>query len=225
MNQKSKDHVVFYVGPTGYGIPSRAYGTATLQPPAQRGSIKNLTNACNEPPGTIVLVDGRFGDVLAVGHKELLAAIDNGWQVWGLGSMGALRAAELAPYGMHGWGEVYDYLRGSPVPDDEVAVLHGPAPEYRPITEALVDLKRFLRHLVDDQVLIAEHAYEIVSRLANTWFGDRSLAALVDACHRAAGADSARAVSGYLTDYHRYRAKARDLKTFLQEQPWQDQKL
>src|SRR5688572_32760283 len=52
----------------------------------------------------------------------------SGVRVFGAASMGALRAAELQPFGMIGVGQVFQaYRRGHLTDDDEVAVAHGPA--------------------------------------------------------------------------------------------------
>jgi hypothetical protein len=79
----------------------------------------------------------------AVWHKEILLALERGIAVWGAASMGALRAAELAPFGMLGVGTIYRaYARGSLVADDEVAVAHLPAEQgYRAVSDALVNLR------------------------------------------------------------------------------------
>jgi hypothetical protein len=63
--------------------------------------------------------------------------------VWGAASMGALRAAELAPFGMIGVGAIYEgFARGRLVADDEVAVAHLPAEYgYRATSDALVNLR------------------------------------------------------------------------------------
>jgi hypothetical protein len=61
--------------------------------------------------------------------------------------MGALRAAETWPFGMHGIGTVYRlYRSGALRDDDEVAILHGP-PEVGalPLTEAMVNIRATLR--------------------------------------------------------------------------------
>ncbi len=61
----------------------------------------------------------------------------------GSSSMGALRAAELWPYGMRGVGEVFRLHRDLVVTsDDEVAVIHCSAEEgYRPLSEPLVNIR------------------------------------------------------------------------------------
>ena len=76
----------------------------------------------------IALVDGVFESVPSVWHHELLDALDAGVAVFGGASMGALRAAELAPHGMVGVGGVLGWYRDGLVRgDDEVALLHGGA--------------------------------------------------------------------------------------------------
>ena len=74
------------------------------------------------------IVDGYFDTVPSVWHKEILVAMQRGVHVFGASSMGALRAAELHPFGMVGIGQVYEWYRDGTIDaDDEVAVAHGPA--------------------------------------------------------------------------------------------------
>ena len=56
----------------------------------------------------IGIVDGYFEGVLSVWHKEILWAMAEGIHVFGSASMGALRAAELHPFGMHGTGRIFE---------------------------------------------------------------------------------------------------------------------
>ncbi|GAA3086138.1 hypothetical protein GCM10020000_85920 [Streptomyces olivoverticillatus] len=158
--------VELLVGPTAYGLPAQllAQDGVRVHPPARRGSIAALIEGL--PPGRIALVDGRYDDVPAVGHREILDALAAGWQVTGLGSLGALRAAELNGFRMSGYGRVFAHLLATGAPDDEVALLHGPAPDYRPITEALVDLRAFAEHLVTAGVLSQSDAREVINALA-----------------------------------------------------------
>ncbi|MEV8038629.1 TfuA-like protein [Streptomyces sp. NPDC086182] len=99
MTPPSEDALVeLFVGPTAHGLPAQLVRQdgVRLRPPARRGHIDALI--AHEPPGHIALVDGRYDDVPAVGHRELLGALAAGWAVTGLGSIGALRAAELHPH-------------------------------------------------------------------------------------------------------------------------------
>ncbi len=60
--------------------------------------------------------------------------------------MGALRAAELAPFGMEGVGAVFAaYRDGTLEDDDEVAVIHASAEHaFRPLSIALVNMRATL---------------------------------------------------------------------------------
>ncbi|MFH8983974.1 TfuA-like protein [Streptomyces varsoviensis] len=119
------DPVVF-LGPS----LDRAVAARTLDaeflPPIVRGDIDALL-ARPHPPCVIGIVDGRFLDSLAVSPKEVLRAVDAGIPVYGSSSMGALRAAECAPFGVTGVGRIYDaYASGAVDADDEVAIVYDP---------------------------------------------------------------------------------------------------
>ncbi|GAA2581213.1 TfuA-like protein [Winogradskya consettensis] len=133
--------VVVYAGPTISATDiHRVLPAAEIRPPAARGDLL----ARDWQPGDVaVLIDGYFRERRSVGHKEILRLIDAGVRVLGAASMGALRAAELAPCGMHGVGEVYEMYRSGRIDgDDEVGMLHGPAElGYPARTIALVNLR------------------------------------------------------------------------------------
>ena len=101
-------------------------------------------------PAVIGIIDGYFEHVPSVAHKEVLWAMSRGIHVFGAASLGALRAAELLPFGMEGVGEIHAaYARGDLTDDDEVAVAHGLAAEgYRPVSEAMVNIRETLRRVV-----------------------------------------------------------------------------
>jgi hypothetical protein len=107
-------------------------------------------------------------------------------------------------------------------PDDEVAVLHGPAPEYQPITEALVDIREFLGHLEADAILSKSQTDWIVEELAHRWFGERTRRVLVDLCETVAGSCASRLVKDRLAEFSRYRVKTADLTDFLEQEPWRN---
>jgi hypothetical protein len=221
MTPPSEDALVeLFVGPTAHGLPAQLVRQdgVRLRPPARRGHIDALI--AHEPPGHIALVDGRYDDVPAVGHRELLGALAAGWAVTGLGSIGALRAAELHPHGMTGYGQVFTHLLTTEAPDDEVALLHGPAPDYQPISEALVDLRAFAEHLTRAGVLDHNQAAAAISLLAGQWFGDRSQPAFIDAVRLTAGDTAAGAACAQLPRLPDLRVKTRDLRDYLTERAW-----
>jgi len=115
--------------------------------PARQGDI---ARAVIEGATVIGLVDGRYEDVAAPWHKEILFALREGVAVLGGGSLGALRAAECAAFGMVGVGAVFEaYASGARVDDSDVAQLHAPAElGFAPLTEALVNVEETFRRLV-----------------------------------------------------------------------------
>ena len=131
---------LLFVGPTLPACEVRLPGVEIL-PPASVGDVLRATR--RRGVRRIALIDGYFERMAAVWHKELLIAIERGIAVYGAASMGALRAAELAPFGMIGVGAIYRaYRRGELVADDEVAVAHLPEEyAFEPTGEPLVNLR------------------------------------------------------------------------------------
>src|SRR5262245_31282110 len=107
-----------------------------------------------------------------------------GVHVFGSASMGALRAAELAPFGMRGVGLIFEaYRDGRLAPylaepfedDDEVAVMHGSAEAgFVPLSEAMVNIRCSLASAVEAG-LIAPATRDTLARLGKELFyPDRS---------------------------------------------------
>lgn len=93
-----------------------------IHPPAACGDLYRLARSGAD---TIVLIDGLFESVRSVWHKEILWALEAGIRVIGASSMGALRAAECATFGMEPVGRIaHDYLAGRRTRDGDVAVAH-----------------------------------------------------------------------------------------------------
>jgi TfuA protein len=89
-------------------------------PPVMRGDLATLLPSA---PDLIMIIDGEFGQSLAVAVTEIRSLLRAGTSVWGAGSMGALRAAECWPLGMRGWGWVYGGYRGGRFSHDEDVAL------------------------------------------------------------------------------------------------------
>src|SRR5436309_15622699 len=101
---------VIFLGPSLAIKEAAAILDADYRPPVKRGDIDVLISP---PPPAIGIIDGEFFQSLAISPKEVLRAIEAGIPVWGASSMGALRAAELYPFGMIGVGTVFElYLSG-----------------------------------------------------------------------------------------------------------------
>jgi hypothetical protein len=109
--------------------------------------------------------------------------------------MGALRAAELAPFGMRGVGRIFEAYRDGHFEgmadafedDDEVAVVHGLAENsYLGASEAMVNIRCTLARAVSEGV-IDEPTYDaLVAEAKATFFPDRGYAPLL-ASGRVAG--------------------------------------
>ena len=140
---------IIFAGPT---LPPRDGARApgvTWLPPAKHGDVYRAVSLLR--PRALGIVDGYFQWVPSVWHKEILWAIREGVHVFGAASMGALRAAELAPFGMRGVGRIFEAYRdgvlagcedGPFEDDDEVAVVHGPAESgYLAASEAMVNIR------------------------------------------------------------------------------------
>jgi len=170
------DTVVF-LGPSLPRDEARQLLPADYRPPARRGDVY----ACF---GTglrrVLLIDGLFHGAPSVWQRELLAALDEGIEVLGASSMGALRAVELERYGMVGWGTVFAWYRDGVIDgDDEVALLHGDAESgFRPLSEPLVNLRATLARAVTDEVLTAEEALQLAAEAKATYYPSRSVPGL-----------------------------------------------
>ncbi|MFC5830946.1 TfuA-like protein [Nonomuraea insulae] len=136
---------VVYAGPTISPDEIReVIPGARVRPPVARNDLFTEDWA---PGDTAVIIDGYYRERLSVGHKEILWLLAEGVRVIGAASLGALRAAELGPYGMRGVGTIFHmYVTGEIDGDDEVAVLHGPAEVGYPAgTVAMVNLRHGCR--------------------------------------------------------------------------------
>ncbi|AWB08499.1 tfuA protein (plasmid) [Azospirillum humicireducens] len=154
--------VYVFLGPTLPREDAARELDATYLPPVAQGDVLRL---CAEKPAAIGIIDGFFESVPSVWHKEILYAIHAGIPVFGASSMGALRAAELYPFGMIGVGAIFEAFRdGRLEDDDEVAVIHGPAElGYTALSEAMVNIRRTLSDAVTDRVLTTGTALRLES--------------------------------------------------------------
>ena len=133
-----------FTGPTISPEEASAELRAVYLPPAADGDVYRVAL---HRPQAIGIIDGYFQSVPTVRHKEILWAMSCGIHVFGSASMGALRAAELLPFGMEGVGTVFELYRdGILEDDDEVAVAHGPAETgFVSASEAMVNIRQTLQ--------------------------------------------------------------------------------
>lgn len=144
--------VFVFLGPTMPREDAARELDAVFLPPVAQGDVIRVAE---RKPAAIGIIDGFFECVPAVWHKEILFAIRQGIPVFGASSMGALRAAELHPFGMIGVGAIFEaYRDGRLEDDDEVAIVHGPAElGYPMLSEAMVNIRRTLADAEAEGVL------------------------------------------------------------------------
>lgn len=187
-------------------------------PPAKRGDIEQIAAGS---AGIIVLVDGLFNQSRAVGHAELRRALERGWDVWGLSSMGAIRAFEMRFLGMRGYGQVYEhFLNAEDFSDDEMALLHSSAYPYRAFTEPLVHIRHCLATMQSEGEIAGVFAQAVVDELKAMWFGHRTLDAFSKLVSEHAGAKSGGAASGRIQEFEPFQVKTLDLVDFFRESIW-----
>lgn len=154
--------VVIFLGPSLEVDTAEKILAARYLPPAKRG---DLTDVVNSGVKIIGLIDGFFFQNSAVAHREILYGLRKGISVVGASSMGALRAAELYPYGMIGIGKIYEaYKSGRLVSDDEVALIFDPV-TYKPLSEPLVNI-RYNIYLAEEEGVIDKNVGKILLNIA-----------------------------------------------------------
>jgi len=122
---------------------NRPEGPFEWLPPAAAGDVLALLD---RPPARLCLIDGLFDSCPAPWHKELLLLMSRGTVIFGASSMGALRAAELYPFGMVGIGAIFRAYRAQRLHgDDEVALIHATgALDWAPLTVPMIEVRATL---------------------------------------------------------------------------------
>ncbi len=209
--------VLIFIGPT---LPServhRLLPGAVVRGPAECGDVYRAARAGFEVVG---LCDGYFEHRLPVWHKELLWALKRGVRLYGAASMGALRAAELAPFGMVGVGQVFEWFRdGLLMDDDEVAVAHEPAERgYRPVSEAMVNMRATFQRALECGIIGVELRDQLVLQAKRIFYAQRSYGALWAAMAAAGQEDRALApLRQWISEHGSINQKLRDACTMLE---------
>jgi hypothetical protein len=166
--------MVVFLGPSMPLSQARAVlPEAIFLPPVGQSDLVSAIRV--HRPEVVGIIDGFFSQSLSVWHKEILWALAQGVRVYGASSMGALRAAECAEFGMVGVGEIYrQYASGELVSDDEVALAHADADfGWRKLSEPLVNVRATLAAAVRDGVTEGCVAGRVVEVARGIFFADR----------------------------------------------------
>jgi hypothetical protein len=189
---------VIFAGPSLPSAVRARFPALEWRPPVRQG---DLYLAALEHPGIIGVIDGYFELVPTVWHKEILWAMAQGIHVYGAASIGALRAAELADFGMKGIGLIFDQFEtGRFMDDDEVAVLHGPEEiNYVQVTEAMVNVRATVDAAVQMHVIGSDFAAEFILIAKSIFYKDRTYDVILEAAtDRALAPDALRRFANWL---------------------------
>ena len=166
---------VIFLGPTLPVAEAEKICPASYFPPAGRGDVYKAAIA-KPAPKAIAIIDGLFAQQASVNHKEILWTMAQGIHVFGSSSMGALRAAELAEFGMIGVGQTFEQLKSYEIEDDdEVAIAHGPEDTgYIPLSDAMVDMRAMFKAALDEQVISAKTERLLLQASKDTFYTERT---------------------------------------------------
>jgi hypothetical protein len=170
MNERN---VQVFLGPSMPLREARGILAATYLPPVAMGDVYGAVRAGAD---VIAIIDGVFEQVPSVFHKEIIFALEQGVEVWGASSMGALRAAELHPFGMRGVGRVFERYRDRLYEDDdEVAVAHAPATDgWRPLSDAMVNIRETLARARAAQEISPDTVDRLIAVAKGIYYPERS---------------------------------------------------
>jgi hypothetical protein len=172
---------VIFLGPSLPIDDARAVlPDAVYLPPARQADLLSAVGI--HRPDVIGLIDGEFGQSLSVWHKEILFALDRGVAVYGASSMGALRAAETAPFGTRGVGRIFHmYANGELTDDDEVALAHGPGDvAYRKFSEPMVNVRATFERAHTESVIDGPTCQCLVRVAKALFFADRTFPRILE---------------------------------------------
>ena len=195
------------------GLPVR------IRPPIIRGDLEHLAT---EAPETtrVLLLDGEFGQRMAVSVTEIRSYLAGGGRMIGASSMGALRAAECWSLGMTGYGWVVErYLDGTTDSDADVALLFD-ADDYQPVTVPLINVRWLLGEAVRTGALEQSDAVQALTAARRIGYRGRFPAALGRSWSRVLPAAAAavllpRLDEDHLDDWDRKRLDALEVLDLL----------
>ena len=203
---------VLFTGPTLHPLEARRLLDATVLPPIKRGDLAPVQGL---DPEIIAIIDGEFYQSLAVSPKEILPFLERGVRVYGASSMGALRAVELARFGMIGVGRVFRLFRmGLLDSDDEVALTYCPW-SYEAVSQPLVNTRFALRAAVRSRILTRAEAQTIVAGLKATYFPERTGRLLISIAGATLGSERAASLADFLAA-QRSNAKEADARLLIE---------
>lgn len=182
MSEEPKEKVLVFTGPSlDQETIREVLPEAIILPPARQGDV--ISNLMEYEPTHVLLIEGTFHQSLSIWHKELAWSllIPGVKGVYGAASMGALRAADLADYGMIGSGRIFDwYYEGVLSDESEVAAVYteGPNQTLKSYTVPLVNVRGALLKAMEEQMMPPEEAEKIFADIKAIHWTERTERAL-----------------------------------------------
>jgi ribosomal protein S12 methylthiotransferase accessory factor len=165
-----------FAGPSLPPPDRRAFEGVTYLPPASRGDVLQAARDYD----AVLLIDGVFHHDLAPSPKECYDATRHA-MMFGASSMGALRAAECAPFGFLPLGAIARwYANGAIDGDDEVAVLTHPQ-THAALTVPLVNVRFAARFAHRRGMLSRAQCGEWIEAARGVYYMDRNWIDVLDA--------------------------------------------
>lgn len=187
--------IVIFVGPSLPRADAQKILAADYRPPIRRGDISALLPT---PPKIVGIIDGKFFQSFAISPKEILPALEAGIVVLGASSMGALRAVELAPFGMIGVGRIFELFHSGELDaDDEVAMIFDES-DGRPQSVPLVNVRLALSGAVEKGLIGHESQATLLRHMKALYFPERSQARLLRLASEHLPAAESAALRSYL---------------------------
>jgi hypothetical protein len=208
----TEKQVVIYLGPSLPLQSAMDILDADYRPPVKRGDLEALLSA---PPCAIGIIDGLFAQNLSISTKEILRMIDKGVAVFGASSMGALRAAELYPYGMRGVGTIFEMYRSGRIDaDDEVAMIHDD--DWQPLSEPMVNIRWALEGAFQAGIISGSEKRYLLHSTKKLYFPERSYNRLLQMARQKFPEETYLHLKTYI-EQQRPNMKSEDARLLLKE--------
>jgi hypothetical protein len=178
MEPTEQERVLVYAGPSlDHDSIREQVPEAIIKPPLKQGDF--ISDLMELQPSHVLIIDGTFHQSLSIWHKEVIWAlqIPGVKAVYGASSMGALRAADIANFGMIGCGKIFEwYYEGVIHDESEVASTYAPLPDGSlfATTVPLVNVRGALLKGFENEVFDEETAEQIFAQAGAIHWTERT---------------------------------------------------
>jgi len=123
---------------------------------------------------------------------------------------------EIYVLGMNGFGKVYNLFKENNYDDDEVALLFAPKDfNYKSISEPLIHFRIAISDLVKQALINQEEKNEMIKKLKNMWFGNRTLGYYENLLSDLNITEDKKLIA--IKEFNKYRIKSQDFTNFILE--------